>query len=75
MPGATEPSDEDLVVLVDEGHASVARHEASDSLVVFLELDSHALSHGGVGLLGLNGDLLYHDARSVRRALEGLPPL
>jgi hypothetical protein len=75
VAGTTEPGNEDLVVLVDEGHTTVSGHEASDSLVVFLELDSHALSHGGVRLLGLDGDLLDHDAGGVRRTLEGLSPL
>ena len=75
MAGTTETSDEDLVVLIDERHTALSGDEASDSLVVFLELHSDTLSHGGVGLLGLDGDLLDDDARGVRGALEGLSPL
>ena len=75
MAWTTETSNEHLVVLVDEGHATISRNEASDSLVVFLELDSHTLSDGRVGLLGLDGNLLDDDAGSVGSALEGLSPL
>ncbi len=38
-------------------------------------MNSHALSHGGVGLLGLDSDLLNDDTGGVRSALEGLSPL
>ena len=75
MAWTTETSDEDLVVLVDEWHTTIAGHEASDSLVVLLELHSDTLSDGRVGLLGLNGDLLDDDAGGVGCTLEGLSPL
>lgn len=75
VAGSTETSDEDLVVLIDERHTTISGHKASDSLVVFLELDSDALSDGGVGLLGLNSDLLDDDAGGVGSTLEGLSPL
>ena len=75
VTGTTESSNENLVVLVDEGHTTVTRNEASNSFVVLLELNSHALSHGGVGLLGLDSDLLNDDTGGVRSALEGLSPL
>ena len=75
MAGTTESSDKNLVVLVDEGHTTVAGNEASNSFVVLLELNSHALSDGGVGLLGLDSDLLNDDTCGVRSALEGLSPL
>ena len=75
VTGSTETSDQHLVVLIDERHTTILRHEASDSLVVFLELDSHALSDGRVGLLGLNGNLLNNDTSSVGSTLEGLSPL
>lgn len=71
----TETSNENLVVLVNEGHTTVTRNEASNSFVVLLELNSHALSDGGVGLLGLDCDLLNDDTCGVRSALEGLSPL
>ena len=75
MAGSTETSNQDLVVLIDERHTTILRHEAGDSLVVFLELDSDTLSHGGVGLLSLDGYLLNNDTSSVGRTLEGLSPL
>ena len=75
VAGTTETLDEDLVVLVAEGHATVTGNEAGDSLVVFFELDSDTLSNTGVRLLGLDTDLLDDDARSVRATLEGLSPL
>jgi len=75
MAGTTETGNEDLVVLIDECHATVLRNEAGDSFVVLLELNSDTLSDGGVGLLGLNSDLLDDDTGSVRSTLEGLSPL
>lgn len=75
MTGSTETGNEHLVVLIDERHTTILWHEASDSLVVFLELDSDTLSDGRVGLLSLNGDLLNNNACGVRCALEGLSPL
>jgi hypothetical protein len=38
-------------------------------------LNSHTLSDGRVGLLGLDGNLFDDDAGSVRSTLEGLSPL
>lgn len=72
---STETGNEDLVVLIDEGHATITGNVGGDSLVVLLKLHSHALSDGRVGLLGLDGDLLNNDTGSVRSALEGLLPL
>ena len=71
----TESGNENLVIFVDEGHTTVFWNEASDSFIVLLELNSHALSHGRVGLLGLDGNLLNNDASGVRCALERLSPL
>lgn len=47
------------------------RTEGSDVLAVLDELDTDTLANGGVGLLGLNTNLLEHDALGVRRATEG----
>ena len=75
VTGTTETGDEDLVVLVNEGHATITGNEAGDSLIVFFELDSDTLSDTGVGLLSLNADLLDDDAAGVGGTLERLSPL
>ena len=75
VTGTTETSDEDLVVLVNEGHATITGDEAGDSLIVFFELDSDTLSDTGVGLLGLNANLFDDDTTGVGGTLEGLSPL
>jgi hypothetical protein len=72
---ATETGNEDLVVLVTEAHATVTRHEAGDSLIVFFELHTDALTDTGVGLLGFDTDLLDDDAAGVGGPTEGLAPL
>ena len=71
----TETGNEHLVVLVNETHTTITRHVASNPLVVLFELHSHALTHGGVGLLGLNTNLVDNDASGVGGAGEGLLPL
>ena len=75
VTGSTETSDEDLIVLINEGHATIPGYIGGDSLVVFLELDSHTLSDGGVGLLGLDCDLFDDDTSSVGGTGEWLLPL
>ena len=70
MAGSTEPRDHDLVVFVEEEETSVKRDEGSDLLAVLLQLDSHTLSYGGVGLLGLDGKLLDNDSLGQRRFSE-----
>merc|ERR1711976_942841 len=46
---------------------------SGDLLAVFDQLHARALADGGVGLLGLNADLLQHDALGMGAAGEGLP--
>jgi hypothetical protein len=70
----TETGDKDLVVLVNETHGTILRHEACNSLVVLFELYSHTFTDGRVGLLGLDGDFLDNDARRLRGASERLLP-
>ena len=74
MSGTTETGNEHLVILVNETHATISGDVASNSLVVLLELHSDALTHGGVGLLGFDTDLLDDDTGSVGGALERLLP-
>mgnify|MGYP006171374659 CR=1 FL=1 len=75
MTRSTETGNKDLVVLINETHASILWYVSGDSLVVLLELDSDALSDGGVRLLGFNGNLLDDDAGGMGRASEWLLPL
>merc|ERR1711948_23004 len=67
---STETSDKYLVVLIDEGHTTISWDVSSNSFVVFLELDSHTLSDGRVGLLGLDGNFFNDDSCSVGGASE-----
>ena len=71
---STKTSDQDFIVLVDQRHSTVLRNVSGDSLVVFLKLDSHALSDGGVGLLSFDCDLFNDDAGSMGGLLEWFSP-
>jgi len=75
VAGTTEAGHEDLIILVDETHATVAGNEAGDSLVVLFELHSHTFTDSRVGLLGFDTDLLDDDASGVGHSTEGLSPL
>ena len=75
VTGTSETSHKHLVVLFHEGHAAIAGHEASNSLVVLFELHSDALTHSGVRLLGFDTDLFNHDASGVRAPSERFLPL
>jgi len=74
VTGTTESGNEDLVVLINETHAAITGYVASNSLVVLFELHSHALTHGGVRLLGLDTDFLDNDAGRMGSTTEGLSP-
>ena len=75
VTGTTETSNEHLVVLIDEGHATITGHVASNSLVVLLQLHANALTHGRVGLLSLDTNLLDDDAGGLGGTSERLLPL
>ena len=72
VTGATESRDENLVVLLDVVKATVVGDEADDLLTVLDELDTDALTNGGVRLLGLNTNLLEDDSLGVGGATEGV---
>jgi len=57
VTGATETSDENFVVFLEEVKATIAGHEGSDLLAVLDELDTDRLTNGRVRLLGLNSSV------------------
>ena len=75
MTATSETSNKYLIVLVTEGHSTVQRTVSGDSLVVLLELYSHAFTYGGVGLLGLDTNLFNDDSSCMGRSSEWLLPL
>ena len=75
MTASTETGNKNLVVLIDEGHATILGHVASNSFVVLFELHSHTLTDGGVRLLSLDTNLLDDDAGSLGGTSERLLPL
>lgn len=72
MTRATETSDKDFVVLIDEVQATVVGHEGGDLLTVLDELNTAALTDSGVRLLGLNTELLNYNALGVGSSAEGV---
>ena len=50
----TETGNQHLVVLVHVVQATITRNEGSDLLAVLDQLHTHALTNGGVGLLGFH---------------------
>ena len=75
MSRSTETGNENLVVFINERHTAISWDVGSSSLVVFLQLNSDALSDGAVWLLGRDGDLLDDDSGSVGSLTERLLPL
>jgi len=74
VTGTTESSDEYLIILITEAHATILGHVGSNSLVVLLELDSNALTYGRVGLLGLDTDFVDDDSSCMGTTSEWLLP-
>ena len=72
LAGAAASSDEHLIVLLHKVKATIIGHEGSNLLSVLNQLHTSALTNSGVRLLGLNADLLQHDALGVGRASEGV---
>ena len=72
MSRTTESGHEDLVVLLHEVKATIVGHEGNDLLSVLDQLDADALTNSGVRLLGLDTDLLEHDALGVGGSSEGI---
>ena len=54
----SETADQHLIVLLDKVQATVIGDEGGDLLAVLDQLHTNALPDSGVGLLGLNADLL-----------------
>ena len=75
MSRSTETSYEDLVIFINERHTTISWDVGSDSLVVFLKLNSDALSDGRIWLLSLDGDFLDDDTGSMGRLTERFLPL
>ena len=75
MTRSSESRNEHFIVFVAETHTSVSWNVSSDSLVVLFELDSDTLSHGRVGLLGLDGNLFNNNSSSVGGSHEWFLPL
>jgi hypothetical protein len=72
MTLSSEPSDKYFIIIIEEMEATILGNEGSDSLVVFLKLDSDALSDGGVRLFGLNSNLFYNNSSSMGCSSEGV---
>ena len=76
----TESSNQDLVVLVHKVQATIARHERSDLLSILDQLNTHALTNGRVGLLGLHSavglkpcQITYTFSRTIPLAIVAPP--
>ena len=72
VSGTTESSNENLVVILNEGEATVTGDESGDLLSVLDELNTDALADSRVRLLGLNTELLKHDSLGVGGSREGV---
>merc|ERR1711998_201318 len=72
----TEPGNQNLIVLLNEVKATVVGDEGGDLLAVLDQLHTGALADGGVGLLGLNTNLLQDNTLGVGGSSQrvGLQP-
>ena len=70
----TETGNQHLVVLVHVVQTTIARNEGSDLLAVLDQLHTHALTNGGVGLLGLHTATL-HEKKSFAYTFSRTMPL
>ena len=75
MAGTTETSYKNFVILINVVQTTITGYEGSNLLSILNKLNTHTLSDSGVGLLGLNTELLEDDALGVGAAGEGLLPL
>lgn len=62
---------EDTHVLINEVQTTVVGDEGGDLLAVLDQLDTDTLADGGVGLLGLDTDLLQHNTLGVGGTSKG----
>ena len=70
----TETGNQHLVVLVHVVQATIARNEGSDLLAVLDQLHTHALTNGGVGLLGLHTAII-HEIKGIAYTFSRTIPL
>ena len=75
MTRSTETGNEDFVVLINEGHTTISWYISGNSLVVLLQLHTHALTDSRVGLLSFNTDLLDNNTGGLSGTSERLLPL
>ena len=74
VTGTTETSNEYLIILITEAHSTILWHVGCNSLVVLLELNSNALTHGRVGLLSLDTDFVDDNSGGVGTSSKWLLP-
>ena len=67
---STESRNQNLVILRNEIEATISWDEGSDFLSVLLEENSASLSNGGVGLFGLDTQLLNDESLGMWSRLE-----
>ena len=69
----TETGNQHLVVLIHIVQATIARNEGSDLLAVLDELHTHALTNGGVGLLGFHTAAIHETKESTYTFSRTMP--